>query len=572
MTALNPVLSRPLPLWMVTLLGLMVGWVTSRLLEMPNSAPHQEVTLASVAFAWIAALSLAFFDQAAQRLGGLLLALLVTLAAVGFGPQVDSSESSFVLLGLTLGGAFLLSALRAEERKLGWNRDDIPTFLVGSVLVFVVAGLLGGMFFALVQLAGALFQAVGLEALQRWLGKSYVSVPLIVGAAAFFVGALRAQHWGQNLTRTLAQLLGYLLPVASLITAGFAFLLPIAALQDSGKLYQGFLNSGLYLTLTGVTFLLILFAFHTRPAALPAPLQTFVRLSAYLLPVYPLLALYGLSVRVQQYGLTDSRVTAQAVAVWLLITTLALALTRWKPPFDHLSRAVALGSAVMFTLSLLLGLPGLHPAQIGLRSQMARIQNPATSQPQRAESLMYLKTNSEASRDALRRMSTAGLDAESQRLVNDARHLDPYTFRTRYIDPSSGSAPRMTYSVSLLAGSVDVPPKLRDTLHTWAAGGQREGMPSRCLPQSQNLCTLYAFVQRTPQGYRVLIPANYEPGRGEWATFDGQGQPLERGTYLNPAGSVPSATQNAFTPHMPEKAVSVQKIHTSSGDIYLLPK
>ena len=82
---------------------------------------------------------------------------------------------------------------------------------------------------------------------------------------------------------------------------------------------------------------LTLAAFSARPPTLPGPAQLLSRLSAFLLPLYPALALYGLAVRVGEYGLTEERLLGLVATVWLLVTALGLALTRRAPAFAGLS-------------------------------------------------------------------------------------------------------------------------------------------------------------------------------------------------------------------------------------------
>ncbi|MFC6591490.1 DUF4153 domain-containing protein [Deinococcus lacus] len=334
--------------------------------------------------------------------------------------------SPLVLAPLVMvGGAALLEAWPEKgrlRRAAGLGGQRALNLLTDAPTLFVLAALLSLLFYGLLNLAGALVAAVGISGVQEWLNRPYVAMPLVLGAAAFFVAALRSQTWGQGLTRTLSAVLGYLLPVASLVTLLFVGLLPVAALRDLGTLYEGFLSSYLYLTLAAVTVFLILHAFRDEvQPTLPPALATLTRFTAYLLPVFTLLALYGLNVRVGEYGLTESRVLGLSLAFWGLLLTLGLALTGRRPPFAGLGRILPPALGALLLIAGLLSVPGLRPADIALRSQVARLGREGLDAQQVQSSLNYVLGQGESGEAAVAGLDRAALPAAS---VTELERLD----------------------------------------------------------------------------------------------------------------------------------------------------
>ena len=139
-----------------------------------------------------------------------------------------------------------------------------------------------------------------------------------LGFAAFFAALLRLQPWGHSLLRLLAGALGYLLPVAVAALIAVAAVLFLSLIQGGGP-SSGLLSAGALLSLVAAFAALVFYAYQpTAPEAegdgpgpaqaLPLPLLRGARWAAYLLPVFALLALYGLTVRASEYGLTEMRV------------------------------------------------------------------------------------------------------------------------------------------------------------------------------------------------------------------------------------------------------------------------
>lgn len=533
------------PLWAAALIGTVVGLLTYALTEGRGEgipAPLQGGLLTVV---WTLGLGTVFLNLWGTRLpwlgliGLAALAGLISAAPGGFSSGYGSESVAVMTLLVMLGGAGLLQAWRGGRQ---WDGGRTLDLLTDAPTLFVLAALLALLFYGLLQLAGALAAAVGLSSVQAWLIKPIVAIPLVLGAAAFFVAALRSQTWGQGLTRTLSGVLGYLLPVAAAVTALFVVLVPVAALRDLSALYDGFLSSYLYLSLAGATVYLTLHAFRNEAQpTLPTLLARFVRWTAYLLPLFCVLALYGLNVRVGEYGLTEARVLGLSLTFWGLLVTVALALTRRAPPFGGLSRVLPSALLGLLALALVLSVPGMRPGDIAARSQLARLQGADLSKQEARSTVQYL-------------LRGEGQEEKAARLVAlDRRTLGPAAAAElerldklgagRYLGLSeTAGAADIQKGVTLELAGKSAPlnnnqqATLSRELNAWLEGGDEGPVAS---PEPFQLCAGYperckVTVHALPLsggGLRALVLDRQGMQEGRWYDLDAGGAVTRRGRF-----------------------------------------
>jgi Domain of unknown function (DUF4153) len=428
------------PLWLGALAGLITGLITTALVQAQAfTASHAELTAALLALIWVLGLGVVFlgllapspafaFRPLAVRVAGLA-TLCATTAALHSGGNLP------VVLAFTLAlaGAALIAAHQTGPVGL-------LQFLVSSVLVAGLAGILAALFVGLLELAAALVNAVGFAGPQKVLNDAWVLPSLALAAAGLFVAALRQARWAGTLTQALATLLGFLLPVAALIITLFTFLLPVAALTNRDALYSGLLSSYLYLYLSLTLVTLALTASVTAGRPLPTWADRLSRLAALLLPLYPLLAVYGLSTRALQYGLTPDRALGLAASVWLLVTAVLNAWDSWRKnrpldPEEQLARPAYLSVLLLAGLSLLLSVPGLRPPELSARSQASRLHDPALSADEATAAVLYLRDRGgPAGKATLTALGKQTLPSAAQVRVQDALALKTGEFSGRYAD------------------------------------------------------------------------------------------------------------------------------------------
>jgi hypothetical protein len=124
----------------------------------------------------------------------------------------------------------------------------------------------------------------------------------------------------------------------------------------------------------------------------PRPIKELLRGMMILLPVYPVLALYALGIRIADYSLTPSRFVGAIYILIALLVSVGYAMTRLRRTGDWRSDVAAINKAAILLLAVLLPLsyvPGLDPISLSARAQLARIQDNATDVD--ALDLGYLK-------------------------------------------------------------------------------------------------------------------------------------------------------------------------------------
>lgn len=514
-----------MPLPAAALIGAAVGLVTSLYFEPGWEKVWPLGLLGLLPLAWTAGLGAVFLPTSRQRWGALALGAGLGVFGLLQADLVVPEGSSFrylngggwgLIAALGLAGLLLLSGWEGGKRL---SVRAIAPFAVSSFITFVLAALLGGLFYGLLALACGLLQAIGItQPAKLILNNVHVFLPLLLGASAFFVTAIRAQPWGLNLTRTLANVLGFLLPVASGIVLLFAAALPFAALQNTEKLYQGFLSSPLYLTLTLAFGALTLVAFAAKPVHLPRAAQQFSRWAAYLLPLYPGLALYGLSVRIGQYGLTESRLLGLIGAVWLLLSALALAFTRLKPAFAGLSRVTVGSLAGLAALSLLFSVPGLRPMEWSARSQAARLTRSDLTTLQSAEIVEQLAYDSGSlGKSLLARLPDSQL---SETARNQRRRSGEMTFQ-QFRAAHFGGRAYVAETWRLSEGSLPLSAAQKTELKRLTTGKISFGNP-----------IYHAHVMPLSSGTRALV-YGFSWYEGIWADFDAAGKLVGSGTFAS---------------------------------------
>lgn len=422
------------PLWLSALAGLVTALVTTALTR-PNGlfAVQPALSAALIALVWVLGLGVVFLGAFAPsavvrpltgRVAGLAVLCAVTAALHGGGEMPVA-----LTVTMALAGAALIATFQN-------GRSQVLPFLVSSVLTAELAVILAGLFVGLLELATALVQAVGFAGPARVLNDIWVLPSLALGAGALFVSALRQTRWAGTLTQTLATLLGFLLPVVAVIVILFTALLPVAALTNPGALYTGLLSSYLYLSLTLATLALTASVTVGRPLPLWAARLSYA--AALLLPLYPLLAIYGLSTRALHYGLTPSRVLGLAASVWLLATAVLSALDGWRgnrlvDSEGGLARPAYLSVRVLAGLSLLLSVPGLRPPDLSARSQAARLHDPALNAAEATAAVLYLRDQRGAfGRATLAALGRQTLPPAAQVRVQDALALSIGGFSGKY--------------------------------------------------------------------------------------------------------------------------------------------
>lgn len=254
----------------------------------------------------------------------------------------------------------------AQLFKLSWR----------NFLLFIECWLFVLIFWGILNLGAALFDALDIEFFTTLLRKEWFWIPTITLAFAFASIVFRSLlNVEQSIATLLQVLIKFLLPVLTLVSLGFLATLPFAGLE---KLWQTGSGTSLVLWLQ----LLTLFFINTvyQQASLQRPynvvLHRLIIIGVGLLPIYSLIAAYGLWLRVDQYGLSVAR--CWAILICFLLASFSfgylVGIIKKRDAWLEVQNKVNIGMGLIVLVSMLLvNSPLLNFQSIASDSQIARL-------------------------------------------------------------------------------------------------------------------------------------------------------------------------------------------------------
>lgn len=319
-------------------------------------------------------------------------AVVAGIATVSIGPEFDSAkidvqqfQSSALIVTFIM--TMILAGLKASVYlqqfvcQTGYNYETMFTASWRNILL-----VLGGLTFCallwiVLVLAAILFHLINLLILSELLRNPWVAVPLTTTAFALAIGRLRQVIYVLDNISSLIQLLcQYLLPM--LIGVSLFFLMAIL-LTGTDTLYQNGLGTWQLLWLQGLTLLLLNAVYQDKTKGpYSRRLELFIMAGIILLPVYSGFAWYGLSIRVEQYGLSLLRLWGGyftgifglfSLGYALIIVQYRLA---WRSSLPKVN--IRIGGLLWLSL-LILHLPQLNFFTLTAHSQVARLNNGSQS-------------------------------------------------------------------------------------------------------------------------------------------------------------------------------------------------
>ena len=315
------------------------------------------------------------------RFVSLFCAVLVPLAAYMGWQATPAGEFPIGSLA-GIGVATLLiacfKALMYLQQWAGGRPTDYDALFACSWRNFLVAGLAAAVTLgvhAVLYLWGRLFSAIGIEFFRELFGRDWFLFPVL--AVAFGVGVLifrRLVNLIDGITGLLEGLMRLLLPLAVAVVVIFLATLPFTGLAPLWETGSG---TELLLWLNALVLFSVNAVYQTgRDAPYPPAVHRALCPGIALLPVLCALALYGLSLRVGQYGWSVERCWALTVCALLALfsTGYAWCIVRRRGDWpQRLGRVNQTLGWVVLALMLLVNSPLLDFRSISLASQFRRV-------------------------------------------------------------------------------------------------------------------------------------------------------------------------------------------------------
>ena len=312
-----------------------------------------------------------------------------------------------------------------------------------------------GAFWLLLFLGAALFRVIGLSFLSDLVGEEWFSIPVTCLVFAVAVQLTDVRSGLIRGVRTVAlMLLSWLLLVITVLVAGFLAALPFTGLDGLWKTGSA---TALVLSAAAALIILINTAYQDgREDNLPpVVLRVAVRVAAVLLTPLILIAIWGLSLRIGQHGLTPDRIIASACALvgvvyaagygWAALSPFWKK-TTWMKPLERTNVAAA-----VLTVGVILALfsPLLDPARLSVGDQMARLKRGAVSAADFDYAFLRFEAG-KAGQAALADLARSS-DAEIARLARQARSTT-----SRY-DVEQATVPPRTPRIAAWPADVALP-------------------------------------------------------------------------------------------------------------------
>ncbi|ALL14739.1 DUF4153 domain-containing protein [Caulobacter henricii] len=290
------------------------------------------------------------------------------------------------------------------------------TWMHGVQLALSVA--FTGAFWILLFLGSSLFKLIGIEAFQKLISEEAFAYP---ATTVMFAAAVQLTDVRSTLVRgvrTVAlTLLAWLLPLMTLIAAGFLASLPFTGLEPLWKTKAA---TALLLTAAAHLIVLINAAYQDGEDAPHLVLKWAARIAGLLLVPISLLAAYGLALRIGQYGLTPERVFAAAFVVIAAGYALGYTIAAVRPGawMKALERTNIAQAFVAIALILALFTPIADPARLSVQDQVGRLERGTVKAE--AFDFQFLRFDSGPyGKAALERLKTSQ-DAAIARLAREA--------------------------------------------------------------------------------------------------------------------------------------------------------
>jgi len=353
----------------------------------PSQSPVWAYPLFTLAIA-IPTLFLLSLERGNERQLSLYLAgfalLLAPLAAytglqaepVGVFPSYNLMYLYGFSIALACFKALMYLQQRVEQRPMTYQ--VLFTYSWRNFLVLALAAVFVIAFFIILKVWGGLFQLINIQFFNDTFRQEWFLFPVLSFAFGLGVVIFRdLTHILDNITRLLQGLIKLLLPLVLLIAVIFVAALPISGLEPLWATKNG---SGLLMWLSAIVLFFSNAVYQDGRGDAPYPpwLHKLIYLSLAVLPILSALSIYGLTLRISQYGWTVER--AWAVLVCLVLSLFSVGYiwgvirkkSRWQETLATVN--VYMGLCILI-LALLANSPLLDLRKISLESQLSRLES-----------------------------------------------------------------------------------------------------------------------------------------------------------------------------------------------------
>ncbi|MEO1078645.1 MAG: DUF4153 domain-containing protein [Pseudomonadota bacterium] len=309
---------------------------------------------------------------------------LLALLAIYVGIQATPFSAFPIggLAGVYSATAFIASfkaVIHIQRRAEGYGLSSYPSLFTNSWRSFLIGAFAGAfalLFWLILTLWGALFDAIGVGFFSKLFREDWFAVPTLT--LAFGIGVLLFRSNTRvidSITQLLHSLFKLLLPLIVALASVFLIALPFTGLEPLWNTGNG---TALLLWLLALMLFCVNAVYQDGRQADPysRALHRGIFLGVCTSPIISALAFYGLFLRLQEYGWTVER--CWAFVTWLLLSLFAagyvIGVIRRRDAWtEDLARTNTAMSLVVLAIMLLANSPVLDFRKISLASQINRV-------------------------------------------------------------------------------------------------------------------------------------------------------------------------------------------------------
>ncbi len=289
---------------------------------------------------------------------------------------VPSQKSDLIRISMAV--FLIIPFFQCRIASWSWHFPYTEIFfqLCRNLFLLFQASIVIAVFWGLLITAGLLFDIVGIHSVPMILFAPVCSVPLTMMMTAISI-SVAIKHPGiDSLGRWLLSVLAWLLPFFSILSLAFLVCLLWGGVKGLTALWNTGQASTLMLLLQAGTIILANAAWldGSKSAFRTRSIDLLAQISLLCLPVYSVLCLYSLSLRISQYGLTPDRVQALFLAlvsgIWGIAYAGTVIARNWPASIGRVNAACVL--FVTFIV-LLMNSPVLDPLRLSADDQVARL-------------------------------------------------------------------------------------------------------------------------------------------------------------------------------------------------------
>ncbi|MDO7927234.1 DUF4153 domain-containing protein [Pseudomonas sp. KFB-139] len=373
-----PVLKGTLPFY------LSVGFLQAVVMVFAWEFERNSVVVAALVFGVNLQLLGNHFRQRGAWIGaGLLALILAAITEWAMHRSLRSWDEHWIFGSLIVGyicSAFILSWPSGERLRLPYR--VLFQHAWNSGLILLLALLLTGLFWSLLQLCASLFQMIGIGALKEVIKTRNFNIVSLCMVFSLGIRIGRENDKVISMLRgVLLSLCRFLAPLTALIVVFFSLALPFTGLQS---IWETGRATTILLSLVAANLFLVngVFQDGSQPQAYPQGLNWMINASLLLLPVLAVLAAYSTWLRIEQYGLSPSRVIGLLSVVIAVLYSLAALWAVLRSGADWLGNLRATNPWLALLVCVVVvstHTPWWNPEELSARNQIQRLMDGTTS-------------------------------------------------------------------------------------------------------------------------------------------------------------------------------------------------